>query len=277
MIRICSFSSCRRSSTLTFHFCSMASWPKRIRSWLGKNARIELRCAEMPDRSCARFTQRDPRSARAAGNPGGSDRGRKRLRRRSCTCGARSLKSDPQNFRNVIDRRWARAFRGRAEIPARSRNCASSNSPPTFWIKRRGCRRRPAGREQVIDQHNFLAGLDAVDMHLHFGVAVFERVGRALGLEGQLALSCGSGRSRRRARRRPRTRKEIRARRSRPLLSIGRVRQRSRKTSIDSRKSCASTRIGVMSLKTMPCFGKLGTSRTPARRRSIESATMAGG
>src|SRR4030095_12623983 len=59
-------------------------------------------------------------------------------------------------------------------------------------------------------------------------------------------------------------------------LSIGRVRQRPRKTSIDSRKSCASTKIGVMSLKTIPRFGKLGTSRIPACKRASESTAMAG-
>jgi len=44
---------------------------------------------------------------------------------------------------------------------------------------------------------------------------------------------------------------------------------------MEARKSAPSLRIGVMSLKTIPFFGKSGTSRTPARNFSIISKPIA--
>src|SRR5438552_9983908 len=48
----------------------------------------------------------------------------------------------------------------------------------------------------------------------------------------------------------------------------------SKKRSIDARNNAWSLKIGVISLKTIPFFGKSETSRTPARNLSTESAII---
>src|SRR5574340_455505 len=60
-------------------------------------------------------------------------------------------------------------------------------------------------------------------------------------------------------------------------LSIRSPFQRFTKASITSWKVAASERTGVRSLKTIPCFGKAGTSRIRARTASIMGADISTG
>jgi len=72
------------------------------------------------------------------------------------------------------------------------------------------------------------------------------------------ALFCGTARNRCQARRQRQNQKETHARRCRTILSIRLLRNWCRKISTEARNNTPSFRIGVISLKIIPVFGKSG-------------------
>ncbi len=98
----------------------------------GKNATDRAALCGDAGRSCARSAQRDPRSARAAGDSRGGDRGRppRELRQAVAPAEGRALSKISGTSSPVSDR----AFRAHARNSSSIKNCASSSSPPTFLI-----------------------------------------------------------------------------------------------------------------------------------------------
>ena len=114
---------------------------------------------------------------------------------------------------------------------------------------------------------------NASEVHLEDGGPVLEVVRRRDGLAGQLALLPHRHEAGPELPGRPARRARTRGPRSRPPCRRAAPRKGSASPSTASVNEAWSASSGVMSLKTMPGFGKSGTSRTLASRRAARSAS----
>ena len=153
------------------------------------------------------------------------------------------------------------------------KNIAVTRSPPTFLISVAAEADVPPVANKSSIKNNSLAPRNGVDVQFHFCFAMLQRILRAFGLERQPAFL--SQRHKTNSQIVGDRRAEEKSARVDPDNLVDRFpRHCSRKRSTEARKSSPSFKIGVMSLKTIPFFGKSGTSRTPERSFSILSGAI---
>ena len=117
-----------------------------------------------------------------------------------------------------------------------------------------------AGGQEVIHQQDGFAGGNGIVVELNHRFAIFQRIGDLAGFPPSRSATAAA---------------KMKPRASMPTtLSIHCPSAAAQSREIASWNSAASARIGVMSLKTMPGFGKSATSRIAARRESAEGMAM---